>query len=306
MTRPQYREIAAHTALNRVQGMPFRWSLNPYRGCSHDCQYCFARPTHRYFDLVSGHDFSRIIFVKINLPEVLAGELGRRSWRREVVAVGTATDPYQPAEGRYRLTRRCLEVAARFRTPVSLVTKGTMILRDLDLLTELTERAGATVCFSIPTVDREIWRRTEPETPPPEQRLRVLQRLAGAGIRAGVLMAPLLPGLSADRHQIERTIRAAADHGACFIGSGLLNLGPEVREYYFAFLEAHYPDLLAGYRRLYGGKYAPKAYQARVEERIREAKTAAGYGDEHHRVIQAPARPQQLTLPFPISPLTPR
>lgn len=293
-----YRELVCKSALNRVTGMPFRWSLNPFRGCVHHCRFCFASPTHRYFDLASAEDFFGIIFVKTNLPEVLAEELSRRSWRREQVAIGTATDPYQPVEGRYRLTRRCLEAFARFRTPISLVTKGTMVLRDLDVLQELTRRAGATVCFSVPTVDGEIWRRTELGTPPPWQRLRVMERLVAGGIRAGVLMAPLLPGLSANPEQIERTVRAAAEHGTCFIGANLLHLDAGIREYFLGFLEREYPELLEGYRRLYGTKYAPKAYQVRVERRVQEAKAIAGYDDDHHCRVEVPPEPMQLALPL--------
>jgi DNA repair photolyase len=301
MARATYREIECKSALNRVQGMPFRWSLNPYRGCAHHCHYCYASATHKFYDLAGAADFFGIVFVKTNLPEVLAEEVSRRSWKREQVAVGTATDPYQPAEGRYRLTRRCLEVFVRFRTPISLVTKGTMVLRDLDLLQELTRRAGATVCFSVPTVDPQIWRKTELGTPPPWQRLRVLERLVAGGVRAGVLLAPLLPGLSARPEQIARTVRAAADHGARFIGDGLLHLDAGIREYFLDFLAREYPQLLDGYQRLYGTKYAPRAYQARVERRVQEARALAGYAQEHHRRVEAPpepAEPRQLMLPL--------
>jgi DNA repair photolyase len=299
MARATYIETTCKSAINRVKGMPFDWSLNPYRGCRHDCVYCYARASHRYLDLDPGADFAGTILVKVNLPEVLAAELGRRSWRRERVAVGTATDPYQPIEGRYRLTRRCLEAFARFQTPISLVTKGTLILRDLDVLQELARRAGATVCFSVPTVDREIWRRTEPGTPPPAQRLRAMARLAASGVRAGVLMAPLLPGLSADPDQIARTVRAAADHGAEFIGANVLHLGPDVADYYLAFLERDYPELLAGYHRLYGTKYAPRPYHERVERRVQAAKAGVGRVAEERHSIETPAGPQQLTLLLP-------
>jgi len=293
-----YRELACKSALNRVQGMPFRWSLNPYRGCVHHCRFCFASPTHRYFDLAGAEDFFAVIFVKVNLPEVLAAELARPGWRREQVAVGTATDPYQPAEGTYRLTRRCLELFARFRTPVSLVTKGTLVVRDLDVLQELTRRAGATVCFSVPTVDAAIWRRTELGTPPPWQRLRALERLVAGGVRAGVLMAPLLPGLSAQPDQIARTVRAAADHGACFIGAGLLHLDPGIRDYFLGFVEREYPALIEGYRRLYGTKYAPRAYQRRVEQRVQAAKAAVGYCDAPRPAAPSAREPRQLVLPL--------
>ncbi len=260
VARVEYRKMTCKSALNRVQGKPLHWSPNPFRGCVHHCRFCFASPTHRYFELAGVEDFFGIIFAKANLPEVLAEELSRRSWRREQVAVGTATDPYQPAEGRYRLTRRCLELFAHFRTPISLVTKGAMVLRDLDVLQELTRCAGSTICFSVPTVDAEIWRRTELGTPPPWQRFRVMERLVAGGIHAGVLMAPLLPGLSANPDQIERTVHAAADHGARFIGSNLLHLDAGIRDFFLSFLEGEYPELLDGYRRLSGTRYAPKAY----------------------------------------------
>ncbi len=294
----EYREIECKSALNRVRGMPFAWSLNPYRGCAHACHYCFARPTHRFFELGIGDDFTGIIYVKRNLAAVLAGELARRSWRREQVALGTATDPYQPAEGRYRLTRAALEQFARFRSPVSLLTKNPLIVRDLDVLAEVDARAELSVAFSVPTVDREIWRRTEPGTAPPHQRLAAMRRLVDAGVHAGVLMAPLLPGLSADRAQVERTVRAAADHGARFGGSGLLNLSPELRDYYFDFLAAEYPALLDGYRRLYGQKYAPRRYRDRVAARVQELREAAGVSDRPAppRAVTPPV--QQLGLPL--------
>ncbi len=294
----EYREIECKSALNRVRGMPFAWSLNPYRGCAHGCHYCFARPTHRFFELGVGDDFTGIIYVKRNLAPVLAGELARPAWKREPVALGTATDPYQPAEGRYRLTRAALEQFARFRNPVSLLTKNPLIVRDLDVLRELDARARLSVCFSMPTVDREIWRRTEPGTAPPHQRLAAMRRLADAGIHAGVLMAPLLPGLSADRAQVERTVRAAADHGARFVGSNVLHLGPELRDYYFDFLAAEYPSLLEGYRRLYGEKYAPKRYRDRVAARVQELKEVAGVPDRPMSPRPATPPVRQLSLPL--------
>ena len=294
----EYREIECKSALNRVRGMPFAWSLNPYRGCAHACHYCFARPTHRFFELGIGDDFTGIIYVKRNLAEVLAGELSRPAWRREQVALGTATDPYQPAEGRYRLTRAALEQFARFRTPVSLLTKNPLIVRDLDVLQDLDARAELSVAFSVPTVDREIWRRTEPGTAPPHQRLAAMRRLADAGVNAGVLMAPLLPGLSADRAQVERTVRAAADHGARFVGSGLLNLSAELRDYYFDFLAAEYPSLLDGYRRLYGEKYAPKRYRDRVSARVLELQRLAGIPERADRPRAVTPAVRQLGLPL--------
>lgn len=298
MPRPEYRELTVKSAMNKVQGMPFAWSLNPYRGCAHGCHYCYARATHTYFDLGVGSDFSDIIFCKTNVAEALAGELGRRSWKKEPVAVGTATDPYQPVEGRYRLTRSCLELLASYRTPMSLVTKGSMVVRDIDVLQELTCRAAATVCFSVPTVDRDVWRRVEPGTAPPQQRLRAMERLVNAGINAGVLMAPLLPGLSATPARVRETVQAAADHGAQFVGLRVLNLDPQVRDYFFGFLEAEYPSLLENYRRLYQAKYAPKHVEGLIEERVRDAKAAMGFRDgPHYRALpQTEPEAKQLSL----------
>jgi DNA repair photolyase len=296
MAVPRYEEIACEQALNRVEGMPFRWSLNPYRGCKHACTYCFARSTHAYFQLGTGEDFSGVIFVKANLVEVLAGELGRRSWRREQVAIGTATDPYQPIEGRHRLTRGCLELLARYRTPASIVTKGTLMLRDLDVLVDLAERGGLTVCHSIPTVDEEIWRRSEPGTPPPRQRLRAMARLREAGIRAGVLMAPLLPGLSARPEALERTAAAAAEHGACFVGAITLHLGPGVREHFMGFLAREYPELTREYERLYPGKYAPRWLQRDVEAVVQAQRARLRLGERYPSPREPLAEPVQLGL----------
>jgi DNA repair photolyase len=296
VSRPRYEEVECRQALNRVAGMPFKWSLNPYRGCVHGCQYCFARSTHAYFQLGAGEDFSTIIFVKTNVAAALAGQVAARSWRREQVAIGTATDPYQPIEGTYRLTRQCLEVLARHRTPASILTKGTMMVRDLDVLGDLADRGGLTVCHSVPTVDEEIWRRTEPGTPPPRQRLKALEQLRLRGIRAGVLMAPLLPGLSATPARIEATVRAAADHGASFVGANVLHLGPGVREHYLAFVEEQYPGLAREYARLYSGKYAPRWLQEELAARVKLLGGALDLGERYGPPRRPGPEPEQLRL----------
>jgi DNA repair photolyase len=298
MGRPTVNPLVVKSALNRVQGMPFKWSLNPYRGCAHGCHYCFARSTHAFFDLDADADFSGVLFAKVNLAEALAAVLGRRSWRREQVAIGTATDPYQPIEGSYRLTRQALEQLVRFRTPASIVTKGTLMVRDLDLLERLADVAGVTVCHSIPTVDEAIWRRTEPGTPPPAQRLRAMQRMRERGIRAGVLMAPLLPGLSARPELLEATARAAADHGAAFVSPIVLHLGPGVREHFLAFLARAYPELLTDYWKLYAGKYTSKPYQEDVYARVRTLKEQLVLGDRYPTPREPPPEPAQLLLPL--------
>lgn len=263
----EVREVRCKSALNRVQGMPFRWSLNPYRGCAHGCHYCYARATHAYLELDTDAGFSSILLAKVNVAAVLRRELSAPAWRREPVALGTATDPYQPIEGHYRLSRAVLRAMIDFRTPISIVTKGTLIWRDLDLLQALARHGRATVCMSVPTVDVAAWRATEPGTAPPAQRLKVVERLAAAGVCAGVAMAPLLPGITADEAHVAATVRAAADHGARFLWTGLLHLDRGVRGHYLGFLRAGYPDLLPGYAALYRGKYALPAYAARIAER---------------------------------------
>src|SRR5712691_2019668 len=204
----RYQEIACRSALNSVRGMPFNWTLNPYRGCTHGCHYCFARRYHVQFEMNADDEFASVILVKRNIVEVLAREVDRPSWTRELVAVGTATDPYQPIEGHYRLTRRCLEVLARGRTPIGLVTKGPMIVRDRDVLLDVARAAKATVYMSVPTVDEQAWRILEPGTAHPLQRLRAVRELVDAGVNAGVLMNPLVPGFTSSRTKLERTVKA--------------------------------------------------------------------------------------------------
>ena len=195
--------MRCRSALNPVEGMPFRWTLNPYRGCTHGCHYCFARRYHEQFELGPGDEFATVILVKTNLPEVLRRELARPAWERELVAVGTATDPYQPIEGHYKLTRQSLEALRAARTPVGLVTKGPMVVRDADLFTAIAAAAACTVYVSVPSVDEDAWRRLEPGTASPWQRLKAVRALADAGVHVGVLMAPLVPGIHG-RQRLDR------------------------------------------------------------------------------------------------------
>ncbi len=284
------------SALNRVRGMPFAWSLNPYRGCAHACVYCFARRTHTYLDLDAGLDFSTRIFAKVNVAQVLEAELASPRWRREMVAVGTATDPYQPLEGRLQLTRACLEALARHRTPATIVTKGPMVRRDTDVLRDLCRRAGCTVCVSIPTVDEGLWRETEPGTAAPRHRLLAVRHLAAAGIRTGVLLAPLLPGLTDGRDQIAATVRAAAAHCACFVDANLLYLKPEVKAYYYTFLRSQHPELLPRYGRLYPGAYAPADAQAAAHRGVAAMAERFGVADRRAEPLAPPARPVAVPL----------
>lgn len=261
--RTTYQEVTCRSALNRVEGMPFRWTLNPYRGCTHGCHYCFARRYQTQLELGAGDDFSSVVLVKTNFAEVLARELSRRALGGQMIALGTATDPYQPIEGRYRLTRRVLAALVRRPAPLGLITKGTLAVRDADLLAELSRRTRCTVTFSLPTVDEEAWRALEPGTAHPLQRLRAVRRLRDAGVDAGVLMAPIVPGISSHPAKIERTLEAVADSGAAYVGSMLLHLEGGARRHFLEFLGREYPQLVAGYGRLYAGKHASASYATR-------------------------------------------
>jgi DNA repair photolyase len=272
----RYQEIRVRSALTRAMGMPFRWALNPYRGCTHACEYCYARKYQRHLELGAGDDFSTLIFAKTNLPEVLRREVARASWSREGVSVGTATDPYQPVEGHYRLTRRSLEILAAASTPFSIITKGPMVVRDIDVLTAATAGAGAQVLMSVPSVDEDAWARLEPGTASPMQRLRAVRQLRDAGIDVGVLMMPLVPGITTARTGIERTLEAIADTGARFVGANVARFDPIVREHFFAFLAREYPALVDGYERLYPRVAARGGYAKQVQQIVNEAARKAG------------------------------
>ena len=239
----RYQEVTCRSALNRVEGMPFNWTLNPYRGCTHGCHYCFARRYHVQFEMNADDEFASVILVKHNIVDVLKRELDRPAWAREQVAVGTATDPYQPIEGHYKLTRHSIEALARGRTPIGLVTKGPMVVRDIDVLQEHSRAARCTICMSVPTVDEDAWRTLEPGTAHPLQRLRAVRELVDAGINAGVLMAPIVPGFSSSRSKLERTVKAIADHGARFVGCNVMYLQDGTRTHFMKFIEREFPAM---------------------------------------------------------------
>jgi len=264
----RYQEVTCRSALNAVKGMPFNWTLNPYRGCTHGCHYCFARRYQTQFELGFGDEFSSLIFVKVNFADVLRRELDKPSWTREQVALGTATDPYQPIEGHYKLTRRSLEALIAGRTPVGIVTKGPMIVRDADLLQELSRVASCTVYLSVPTVDEEAWRALEPGTAHPLQRLRAVRMLRDAGVNAGVLMAPVVPGFTTQTARLEATIKAVADHGAAFMGANVLYLKGGTKDHFMGFLADAFPDMVPGYQRLYPGSHAAPEYVATLRALI--------------------------------------
>jgi DNA repair photolyase len=265
----RYQEVVCRSALNRVQGMPFDWTLNPYRGCTHGCHYCFARRYHAQFEMNSDDEFASVILVKRNFVEVLRRELDRPGWNRDQVAFGTATDPYQPIEGHYRLTRRSLEALTAAHTPIGLVTKGPMVVRDRDVLKALGDAAGCTVYMSVPTVDEDAWRILEPGTAHPLQRLRAVRELVDAGVNAGVLMAPIVPGFSSSRTKLERTIKAIADHGARFVGANVMYLQDGTRTHFLKFIERQFPSMLPRFERLYARKYPPDGYRKEVKAMVR-------------------------------------
>jgi DNA repair photolyase len=279
--------------------MSFSWSLNPYMGCAHQCTFCFVRAFERIADRPSGARYGTSIRVKTNLVEVLRRELGRRSWKREQVAVGTATDPYQPAEGRFRLTRGAIEAFAEARTPIGLITRGPMIVRDIDVLAEASRRAKVGVTFSIPTLDPEIWRRTEPGTAPPRQRLRAIRALIHAGIDASVGMAPILPGLSDDPSKMADVVRAARDAGATSVWTNVLYLRPGTREHFLENLARDWPDLLPMYERLYAGRaFVTKDMLEPVRRQVRELARRNGLGDRRQRPITPEPEPIAEQLPL--------
>ena len=281
---PEFRgitciEVEARSVINKVPGggMPFDWTINPYRGCMHACVYCFARPTHTYLDMDAGRDFETKIVVKVNAPEVLGRELASRRWKGEHIAMGTGTDPYQRVEGRYRLMRGILSALITRRNPFSILTKGTLILRDVDLLTEAASVAPLSAAFSIGTMDEDVWRTTEPGTPSPRARMDAVRTLNEAGIPTGVLIAPILPGISDGPGQVERVVEAAAEAGATHASPILLHLRPGVREEFMPWLEANRPDLVARYRSLYRGAYAPAAERGRLSRRVDRALAGIGH-----------------------------
>jgi len=291
-----YREVTCKSALNRVKGMPFEWSLNPYAGCSHGCTYCYARSYFALADKDPGRGFDSTIDVKTNFVEVLRQELRRP--KTGTVALGTATDPYQPCEGRYRLTRGTIEAILERPVPLAIVTKNPMVVRDADLLARLAERVDVIVHFSITTLDQALWRTIEPRTAPPEARLRALATLRGRGVRAGVLCAPVIPEMTDDEASITAVARAARDHGAVSFGSRPLKLDPGTREVWFGFVAAQFPELLPrfidGYRR---GPHADPAYIKDVERRVARARDRVGFPEARYRTSRAvPNAPVQLAL----------
>jgi DNA repair photolyase len=295
--RVEYREEPCKSALNAVKGMGFKWSLNPYMGCVHRCTFCYVRHFEHRSDRPADDRYGTSIRVKTNVADVLRKELARASWQHEDVAIGAATDPYQPAEGRYKLTRACLETLRDAANPFSIITRGPMIVRDLDVLVEAAQRASVAVTFSIPTVDEEVWRRTEPSTAHPRQRLKALKTLVDAGVKAGVGMAPILPGISDRPEQLREVVLAAREAGATGIWANLLFLRPGTREHFLAHLAEDWPEQLPRYEELYAkqaylGADLMKPLKSEVSRLAREH----GVGDRRQVKLAPPPEPEQLSL----------
>jgi DNA repair photolyase len=295
--RVEYREEPCKVALNHVKGMPFDWSLNPYMGCVHRCTFCYVRAFERRADRPADDRYGRSIRVKVNIAEVLRAELRRPALAGAGVAIGAATDPYQPAEGRYRLTRACLEVLRDAAQPFSIITRGPLVVRDVDVLAAAAQRADVSVTFSVPTVDDDVWRTTEPGTAPPRQRLRALSTLVAAGVRACVGMAPLLPGLSDHPRHLERVVVAAREAGACGIWANPLYLKPGTREHFLSCLQRDWPELLPEYERLYAcGAYLPHVEARPAKEEVRRLAKLHDVRDRRVVKLRPPARDEQLSL----------
>jgi DNA repair photolyase len=297
-----FYEVRAKSALNRVPDksfVPFRWTINPYRGCTHACQFCFARPTHKFLDMNAGRDFEKEIVVKVNLPEVLRAQLAKPSWKGEHVALGTNTDPYQWVEGRYKLMRGVWEAMRDFANPCSVLTKSPLLTRDIDLMVQIAERTSFTANLSIPTIDEKVWRQTEPHTPNPRARIEAIAELTAAGIPCGVLIAPLMPGINDQPEQVDKILQMCTDAGATQIGGICLHLRGEVKELWFDWLRAYRPDLIPRYEALYArGAYASKTERERIAKLVRKRAPRANNAlQESRRLMRGTMRSESRPEP---------
>ena len=291
----EFLHVNARTIINEVPAasrMPFQYTINVYRGCSHSCVYCFARPTHEYLGLNIGEDFDRRIVVKVNAVERLGGELSARRWAGHHIAMGTNTDPYQRCEGKYHLTQGVVRVLGDAANPFSILTKSTLIVRDIDLLARAARRTRVRADLSIATLDESVWRMTEPGTPNPRRRVDAVRRLNEAGVPCGVLIAPVLPGLSDADDQLEAVVTACVEAGAVSVSTVGLHLRPGVKEHYLSWLSRARPDLVALYEQRYGRRaYLPPADQRTLAARVQRlvARVRGPSGSAFHVPVEAEA-----------------
>lgn len=306
-----FHEVACRSALNRVPGasaMPFEWTVNPYRGCSHACTYCFARGTHTYLDLDAGRDFDSQVVVKVNIGEVLAHEVRRGTWGREHVALGTNTDPYQRAEGRYRLMPDVIDALASSGTPFSILTKGTLLRRDLPLLQDAAASVSVSLAMSIAVFDDALQHSVEPGTPTAQARLDTVRAATAAGFRVSVFLMPVLPHLTDSVDALDDALRRIRDAGAIRVVYGALHLRPGVKPWFFQWLSQTRPDLLSSYRALYPGASvtAPQPYRQWLARRIRPLLRLHGLDGraEEEPVRARPVRADAVTaiVPRPAAP----
>ena len=292
-----YEEVECKSALNPVKNMGFSWSLNPYTGCEHRCAFCYVRAFELRADRPFDDRYGRTVRVKVNVAAVLRSELCRRSWKKDAVVVGAATDPYQPAEGTYRLTRQCLEALRDFSNPTSMITRGPMIVRDIDVLTQLARRADVHITFSIPTLDDDVWRKTEPGTAHPRQRLRAIEKLVAAGIDVGVGMAPILPGLSDRPEQLEAVVKAARAAGATGLWAAMLHLKDGTREHFMSVLSRHWPEMVPRYEKAYRDRaYLPQSFGEKTVAEVARLRSVYRVSDRRRVILKPPPPPEQLSL----------
>jgi DNA repair photolyase len=268
MRGAQIIEQQAKSVINAVEGMPFKWSVNPYRGCYHQCVFCYARRSHTFLEADGVREWGTKLFVKTNAPAVVRTELAKRSWKRESVAIGTVTDPYQPIEGTYRVTRGILEALRDYASPASIITRSPLIVRDIDVLTALARAAGVSVSVSIATMDERLAREIEPTVAPPRSRLRAVRMLADAGIRVNVALAPVLPQITDTQESIDAVVSAAGEAGAAKVWHNTLYLHDVTRDSFFTYLRDARPELIAQYAQLYRGTYAPRAVAENIDRAV--------------------------------------
>lgn len=280
-SKASYQTITCKTLLHRinVRFLPFRWTINPYRGCEHSCVYCYGRYSHEYLGLNSDEDFEEIIMVKKNAGDILDAEFLRPWWRKSLVYVGSVTDPYQPAEKEFGITRNILEVFLKYENPLIIGTKSNLILRDIDILEKIAQHTFLNVVITITTTDEELRKKIEPNSPTTDERLDAISKLSSAGVPVGVLFVPILPYLTDNEQTINNVMSAIANAGANFVIPSVLNLKKSCKERYFAFLRNEFPHLLEKYQELFNTAFAPKSYTNQIHKLTSDAQKLYGLGD---------------------------